>query len=281
MDELPPNVEWQRMTGNRIYDDTEVATIYEQDYTNSYGVGGWMMFEFVEWATDPAKIATSQQDAIDNPSKYPYNTSSSGNQALGTAVFRDLNGDRQIDILDTAPNSFTMIPELIPALHLNLGWKGIDIRVVVNGYLNRSVFLSPAMAWSGWGNMGTQEVVNCWGYYTSDPNDPRNINAIYPRPTYSGYEPISSDRGSGTYKNDVWIRRGDFLSLRNVELGYSLPKSLLAKVNLTECRIYLSGYNLMYKSFDLPKDVDPEKPMSYLWHYPKTRTFSVGVKMGF
>ena len=281
MDELPPNVEWQRKTGNRIYDDTEVATIYEQDYTNSYGVGGWNMFEFVQWASDPAKIATSQQDAIDNPEKYPYNTSSSGNQPLGTAVFRDLNGDRQIDILDVAPNSFTMIPELIPSLHLDLGWKGIDIRVVVNGYLNRSVFLSPAMAWSGWGNMGTQEVVNVWGYYNSDPNDPRNINALYPRPTYSGYEPISSDRGSGTYKNDVWIRRGDFLSLRNAELGYSLPKSLIARVNITSCRIYLSGYNLMYKSFDLPKDVDPEKPMSYLWHYPKTRTFSVGVKMGF
>ena len=281
MDELPPNVEWQRKTGNRIYDDTEVATIYEQDYTNSYGVGGWLMFEFVQWASDPSKIATSQQDAIDNPEKYPYNTSSSGNQPLGTAVFRDLNGDRQIDVLDMAPNSFTMIPELIPALHLDLGWKGFDIRVVLNGYLNRSVFLSPAMAWSGWGNMGTQEVVNVWGYYTSDPTDPRNINAKWPRPTYSGYEPISSDRGSGTYKNDVWIRRGDFLSLRNMEVGYSLPKSLLAKVNLTECRIYLSGYNLMYKSFDLPKDVDPEKPMSYLWHYPKTSTFSVGVKLGF
>ena len=39
----------------------------------------------------------------------------------------------------------------------------------MDAYLNRSVFLSPAMAWSGWGNMGTQEVVNVWGYYTSDP----------------------------------------------------------------------------------------------------------------
>jgi TonB-linked SusC/RagA family outer membrane protein len=281
MDELPPNVEWQRKTGRRIYDDTEVATLYEQAYTGNYGLGGWNVFRFVKWADDATKIASSKQDAIDNPEKYPYNTASSGAQKLGTAVFEDLNGDRQIDILDRTPDTYGMIPELVPSINLTIGWKGFDARVVVDGYLNRSVFLSPAMAWSGWGNMGTQEVVNVWGYYTSDPLDPRNVNAKYPRPTYSGYEPIGSDRGSGTYKNDVWIRRGDFFSLRNVEFGYSLPKSLIARVNVSECRIYLSGYNLMYKSFDLPDDVDPEKPMSYLWWYPKTSSFSVGVKIGF
>ncbi|MBP8960165.1 MAG: SusC/RagA family TonB-linked outer membrane protein [Bacteroidales bacterium] len=281
MDELEPDVEWQRKTGKRIYDDTEVATIYEQAWTNHYGVGGWNMFRFVQWASDPAKIATSKEDAIANPEKYPYNTASSGGQKLGTPVFEDLNGDRQIDVLDKAPDSFTMIPELLPSINITLGWKGFDARIVVDGYLNRSVFLSPAMAWSGWGNMGTQEVVHVWGYYNSDPNDPRNVNAKYPRPTYSGYEPIGSDRGSGTYKNDIWIRRGDYLSLRNVEFGYSLPKSLIARVDITECRIYLSGYNLMYKSFDLPKDVDPEKPMSYVWWYPKTKSFSLGIRIGF
>ena len=281
MDELPPNVEWQRQTGKRIYDNTEVATLYEQAYSNTYGLGGWNVYKFVQWANDPAKIATSQQDAIDNPEKYPYNTASSGNQSLGTAVFKDLNGDRQIDVLDMIPETYTMIPELIPSINLTIGWRGFDVRLLVDAYLNRSVFLSPAMAWSGWGNMGTQEVVNVWGYYTSDPNDPRNVNAKWPRPTYSGYEPVSSDRGSGTYKNDVWIKRGDFFSLRNVEFGYSLPKALIAKANISECRFYFSGYNLMYYAKNLPKDVDPEKPMSYLWWYPKTKSYSLGIRLSF
>jgi TonB-linked SusC/RagA family outer membrane protein len=282
MQELTPNVEWQRRTGKRIYDESDVATIYEQAFSGTNHLGGWNVFRFVQWADDAAKIASSRQDAIDNPDKYPYNSASSGKQALGTAVFEDLNGDRQIDVLDKAPDTYTMLPELLPILNLSLGYKGFDIRVVFNGYLNRSVFLSPAMAWSGWGNMGTQEIVNTWGYYSLDPADPRNVNALYPRPTYSGYEPVSSDRGSGTYKNDVWIVRGDYWSLRDVEIGYSFPKSLLAKVNMSECRIYLSGYNVKYFSNkDLPKDVDPEKPMSYLWWYPKTRTFSVGIRLGF
>ena len=128
--------------------------------------------------------------------------------------------------------------------------------------------------------MGTHEVTKAWGYYNDDPTDARNINALYPRPTYGGFNAIDSDRGSGTYQNDVWVKNGDFLSLRNLEVGYSLPKKLIAKINMTQCRIYFSGYNLHSWS-DLPDDVDPEKPMSYCWWYPKTKTFSVGVNIGF
>ena len=278
MDELEPNVPWQRKTGNRIFDYTSVAELYEGSFTNS--IGGWNMYKFVKWASDPDLVATSHQDAIDNPEKYPYHTASGTGQPLGTAVFEDLDGDRKIDSNDMIPDGYTVIPELIPSLNLGFEWKGFDARVMLTAYLNRSVFLSPSIGFSGWSNMGTHEVTNVWGYYNDDPTDPRNINAKYPRPTYSGYNTIDSDRGSGTYHNDIWIRNGNFLSLRNVEVGYSLPRKLISKVNMTECRIYFSGYNLHTFS-DLPDNVDPEKPMSYVWWYPKTRSFSLGVKIGF
>ena len=278
MDETEPNVEWQRKTGRRIYDGTEVADLYEIPFNNT--VGGWNIYKFVQWASDPSKIATSQQDAIDHPEKYPYHTASSGNQALGTAVFKDVNGDRQIDSNDMVPDSYTIIPELIPSLNIGIEWKGFDARAVFTAYLNRSVFLSPAISFSGWSNMGTHEVTKAWGYYTDNPADPRNVNATYPRPLYSGWSAVDSERSTGTYKNDIWVRNGNYLSLRNIEIGYSLPKQLIAKVSLTKCRFYFSGYNLCNWS-DLPKDVDSEKPMSYCWWYPKTRSFSFGVNIGF
>lgn len=278
MDELDPNVEWQRKTGNRIFDYTPVAELYEMAFTNS--IGGWNIYKFEQWASDPAKVATSHQDAIDNPDKYPYHSASGTGQKLGTAVFKDMDGDRKIDSNDMAPDGFTLIPELLPSLNVGFEWRGFDARMVLTAYLNRSVFLSPAISFSGWSNMGTHEVTKAWGYYNDDPNDPRNINALYPRPTYGGYNAIDSDRGSGTYQNDIWIRSGDFLSLRNVEVGYSLPKSLIAKVNMTECRIYFTGYNLLTIS-DLPDGADPEKPMSFVWWYPKTRSFSMGLRLGF
>jgi TonB-linked SusC/RagA family outer membrane protein len=278
MDETEPNVEWQRKTGNRIYDYTSVQGLYESSFNN--GVGGWNRYKFVQWASDPALIATSQEDAIAHPEKYPYNTASSGAQQLGTAVFKDLNGDRQIDSNDMVPDTYTIIPELIPTLNLGFEYKGFDARVVLTAYLNRDVFLSPAISFSGWSNMGTHEVTKSWGYYTDDPTDPRNINAAYPRATYGGFQAVDSDRSTGTYMNDIWIVNGNFLSLKNIEIGYSLPKRLIAKASLTKCRFYFSGYNLTTWS-SLPDGVDPEKPMSYCWWYPKTRTFTFGVNLGF
>ena len=279
MDETEPDVEWQRKTGNRIYDDTSVAQLYEQSFNG--GLGGWNIYKFDQWATDPNLIATSQQDAIDNPQKYPYNTAAGSSlQQLGTAVFKDLNGDRQIDKNDMTPDSYTILPDLIPTLTLGFEYKGFDFATTLTAYLNRDVFLSPAVGWSGWGNMGTHEVVNCWGYYTDDPLDPRNINAKYPRPLYGGYNNIDSNRDTGTYKNDIWIQSGDYLSLRNIEVGYSLPAQLIAKAGMTKCRFYFTGYNLFNWS-GLPDDCDPEKPMGYVWWYPKTRSFTFGVNIGF
>ncbi|WP_297328129.1 TonB-dependent receptor [uncultured Bacteroides sp.] len=278
MDETEPNVEWQRKTGNRIYDYTSVAGLYENTFNN--GVGGWNRYKFIQWANDANLIATSQQDAIDHPEKYPYNAASNGAQKLGTAIFKDLNGDRQIDSNDMIPDTYTIIPELIPTINLGFEWKGFDARAVFTAYLNRDVFLSPAVAWSGWGNQGTHEVVKTWGYYTDNPLDSRNMNATYPRPTYGSYNAIDSDRDTGTYQNDIWIVNGNFLSLRNVEVGYSLPKRFIAKANLTNCRLYFSGYNLCTWS-NVPDGCDPEKPMSYVWWYPKTRTFTFGINIGF
>ncbi len=278
MDETEPNVEWQRKTGNRIYDYTSVASLYEGAFNN--GVGGWNRYKFVQWASDANLIATSKEDAIAHPEKYPYHSASNGNQPLGTAVFKDLNGDRVIDENDMIPDTYTIIPELIPTVNVGFEYKGFDARAVFTAYLNRDVFLSPAVAWSGWGNMGTHEVVNVWGYYTDDPTDPRNVNAKYSRPTYGSYNAIDSDRSTGTYQNDIWIVNGNFLSLRNIEVGYSLPKRLIAKANLTKCRLYFNGYNL-YTWSNVPKGLDPEKPMSYCWWYPKTRTFTFGINVGF
>lgn len=278
MDEVEPNVPWQRKTGERIRESTSVQDLYEIPFNQT--VGGWNIYKFEKWANDPDLIASSHEDAIIHPEKYPYHSASSGNQSLGTAVFKDINGDRLIDVNDMISDTYTIIPELIPAVHFGIAFKGIDARVVLNAYMRRSVFLSPAIGWSGWGNMGTHEVVHTWGYYNDDPADPRNINAKYSRPVYGGYNPIDSERGTGTYQNDIWIKNGNYLSLRNIEIGYSLPKKLIAKANMTNCRIYFSGYNL-YNWSNLPDDVDPEKPMSYVWWYPKTRSFSFGVNIGF
>lgn len=256
MDELTPDYAYQARTGNRI--DQSQLLIWKQ------------------WASNPDLIPESYEDAVANPQKYPWNAA--GKYKLGNAVFQDTNGDRKIDSYDKVPTGYTNIPELIPTIRLGFSWKGFDARAVLTAYLNRTVPCRENMDYGfGWGGTSTHEITNTWGYYTDDPTDPRNINAKYPRLSTSFSD---LDRNYPYNESTIWVVNGDFLSLRNVEIGYSLPARLISKVNMTKCRLYFSGYNLCNWSH-LPKGFDPENPTNYIWAYPKTRSFTFGVNIGF
>ncbi len=256
MDELTPDYAYMAKTGNPIDQGHELI--------------------FKQWVSDPNLIPTSYEDATAHPEKYPWHAA--GKYKLGNAVFQDTNGDRKIDTYDKVPYGYTNIPELIPTIRLGFEWKGFDARVVLTAYLNRTVGCRENMDYGfGWGGTSTHEVTKTWGYYTDDPIDPRNINAKYPRLSTS-FSDI--DRNYPYNESTIWVVNGDFLSLRNVEIGYSLPQRLISKINMTKCRLYFSGYNL-YNWSHLPKGFDPENPTNYIWAYPKTHSFTFGVNIGF
>lgn len=263
MDEITPAYDYQSKTGRHIpYQDVRVTS------------DGTLRYEWVQWASDESLIATSHQDAIDNPDKYPYQ----GNIKLGNAIFVDANGDRVIDDFDKVYYKYTRIPELTPSIKLGLAWKGFDGRVVLTAYLNRTVECRENMDYAGgWGGTSTHEVVNTWGYFTDDPTDPRNINAKYPRLSGSFSD---NDRNYPRNASSIWLQNGNFFSFRNIEVGYSLPKKFIAKAFMTQCRFYFSGYNLFTWSH-FENGFDPENPLNYLWSYPKTKSFSFGVNVGF
>ena len=262
MDEIAKQESYQTITGAKI------------GYGALTSTDSWLRFKKVTWASEQDKIATSHQDAIDNPEKYPYQ----GNISLGNAIFQDTNGDRIIDANDKIHYDYTCIPELIPTLRVGASWKGFDARVVLTAYLNRTVECRENMDYAGgWGGSSTHEVTKTWGYYTDDPTDPRNINAKYPRlsTTFS-----DNDRNYPRNTSDIWLQNGNFLSLRNIEVDDSLPLKMISKAHVTKCRFYFSGYNLYtWSHFD--NGFDPESPLNYLWSYPKTKSFSFGVNIGF
>lgn len=254
MDETTPEEPYQYQTGQRI--DRPQVLIWKK------------------WASDESLIPTSAADALANPDKYPY---VSGTK-LGNAVYVDQNGDGMIDTGDNVPYGYTNIPEIIPTFRIGFEWKGFDARAILTAYLNRTVACRENMDYGfGWGGTSTHEVTKTWGYYNDDPTDPRNINALYPRlsTTFSDV-----DRNYPYNTTSVWYRNGNFMSLRNVEVGYSLPSKMIARYNMTKCRFYFSGYNLKnWSHFD--NGFDPENPTNYLWAYPKTKSFSMGVNIGF
>ena len=266
MDELTPDHPYQARTGQRV--------------------NQWFMFLLDQWASDPNKIPESHEQVVADRALpadqqvgyYPYHAA--GKYKLGNAVFKDINNDGKIDSYDMVPSGYanTKIPELIPSIRVGFEAFGFDARVVFTGYLNRTVECRENMDYAiGWGGATSHEVTKTWGYYTDDPTDPRNISAEYPRLSTS-FSDI--DRNYPYNQSDIWLRNGNFWSLRNIEIGYSLPKQLIAKLYMTKCRVYFSAYNIKTWSH-FENGFDPENPTNYIWAYPKTRSFSFGVNVQF
>ncbi len=256
IDEINPLEPYQRRTGRHIPYNNEDGLYYIKD----------------KWASDAALISSSQAEASANAGKYPYQ----GNVKLGNAIFVDQNKDGQITTNDRIPYGYTRVPEMVPSLSFGGDWKGFDVRIMLTAFLNRTVELRENMDYAfGWGGATTHEVTRTWGYFTDDPADARNVAALYPRlsTTFS-----DNDRNYPRNQSNIWFRNGNFLSLRNVEVGYSLPAKLISKINLSQCRFYARGYNL-YNWSDFSNGFDPESPLNYLWAYPKTRSFSFGINI--
>ena len=67
--------------------------------------------------------------------------------------------------------------------------------------------------------------------------------------------------------------------MKNLQFGYTFPKSLLSKCGIQRLRVYFSGENLA-EIHNTPGGWDPEENGSY-WNYPFTRNYSIGLNLTF
>lgn len=248
---------------NKIVEMDEIKPLYDYQALTGTKIGQNMVYIFEKWFQSYEEIANS-----------PYQGTG---LKPGNAKFVDLNNDGVIDQYDMKPYGYSYIPEIVIGGKAAFEWKGFEARIMLVGQLNRSVYLRENVDHGFfWNGCSTHEVVYTWGYFTDDPYDPRNVNAKYPRLSTKG---SPNDRDYPRNQSTIWLKNGNFVSIKNIEIGYSLPKKLISKAYLSKARIYLSGYNLY--TFDHIKFLDPESPMNFIWQYPKTRTFSIGLNIGF
>jgi len=87
-------------------------------------------------------------------------------------------------------------------------------------------------------------------------------------------------------KVDWAVEDGSFLRINNISLGYSLPKKLINKANISKFRLYVTAYNpfifTKYTGYD--PEVDSRGPLSPgvdLSSYPKNRSFIFGLNLAF
>jgi hypothetical protein len=97
----------------------------------------------------------------------------------------------------------------------------------------------------------------------------------------SSEHPRIANRGDQYYSgnNTYWLRDADYIRLKNMELGYTLPARLTSKAGMSSLRVYVSGLNLL--TFDKMKVYDPETDNTNGQYYPQSRIVSGGLSVAF
>ncbi len=172
-----------------------------------------------------------------------------------------VNNDKRIDSEDFKAIGYTDVPECTLGLHAGLTYKGFDFDVLFQGALNRSVYWSGSY-FEAFQNDGqiSSIALNRW---TEDTKS----TATYPR--------LSASNNLNNYQSSsFWQKNGDFLKLRSLEIGYTIPKNLTRKIKIEGVRVFMNGTNLF--SLDhMDGFTDPET----MTGYPAMRTVSLGLSV--
>ena len=81
--------------------------------------------------------------------------------------------------------------------------------------------------------------------------------------------------GSSTF----FLHNASFVRLKNIEFGYTIPKSVMSRIGFNSCRFYVSGFNVLTWAKEV-KWSDPEVSGNYL-SYPQQRVLNLGARIQF
>ncbi len=192
---------------------------------------------------------------------YPHVTGAK----LGDLKFEDYNGDGKITADDQVRTDLGNIPQLTYGINLNAGWKNFDFSAVLAGQSRVNQYVL--------GEAGT--VGNFYSSWADNRWSPANPNGTFPRVD----ERASASISGGQYRNDFWLNNTAFLRLKNIELGYTLPTSLLSKAKIQSVRFYTNAFNVF--TVTKVKDYDPEGNSESGQFYPQQRIINLGASIKF
>lgn len=245
-------------------------------YTNPTGLhttwyAGKKMGEI--WGYETYGLFQSEEEIASAPSQSKI----SSKWYPGDVRYVDQNGDNVIDwgtnTLDN-PGDKKIIGNNTPrysfGLNLKADYKGWDFGVFFQGVGKRDAWISSNIFWGLQGGQWQSCVLTTHlDRWTED-----NPNGYFPR----YYLNTNGDKNMQTQTG--YLQNAAYVRLKNMQLGYSFPKSLLHKIDFERLRVFVSVDNLATIS-SMPASIDPEFSASDGKVYPLQRTWSVGLNVSF
>jgi TonB-linked SusC/RagA family outer membrane protein len=212
------------------------------------------------------RLFIDQEDILNSPEQFNGLSSNENAYLPGDIKYKDLNGDGKISELDKAPIGDPFVPEIVYGFGASMGYKNIDFSFFFQGAAKSSFFIQPTNIAPFINERNALNIIsdNHWSENNPDPY------AFWPR---LSTEEVNNNNQDSTW----WLRDGDFLRLKSIELGYTLPEQWLKIKNL-RTRFYASGLNLFTISkFNL---WDNEMGGNGLG-YPPQRVMNLGLQINF
>jgi TonB-linked SusC/RagA family outer membrane protein len=240
------------------------------------------------WGMETAGLFQSE-DEVNNwalDQSYLY----SGSWAPGDLKYVDQNGDDIINIGDNTkdnPGDRKVIGNSTPrfqfGLNANASWKGFDFSFLIQGVAKRDLDLRGLGTFRGPSNGQLhanvyKEHLDYWRDETSPLG--ANPDAYFPAPyvVFTG-----QNNKNYLYPTTRFLQNGAYVRLKNVQMGYTIPKRITEKANISNARIYLSGENLL--TITNLMIYDPEafngRQDRVGDQYPLSRAFSLGLDINF
>lgn len=182
----------------------------------------------------------------------------------GDIIFEDYNEDGVIDGNDRVRQHKSRTPVFTGGVTVDLAYKGFDLSILFQGAVG-GVFYQETES-GEFGNFLKSFYDNRW--------TEENPDAVFPR-TYN-----RSNEYWVNQQNTFWLHKTDYIRLKNIELGYTLPKTITNPCKIERLRFYMSGFNLLTISPDM-KDYDPENTSGRGYNHPLNKVFNVGVNLTF
>lgn len=251
---------------NKIVYKAEAANPYYWQNSTGYAIGQYKGLISDGFFNTPEELANR-----------PYNTFSSNKNMLGDIRYKDINGDGKIDEKDRVPIGYSNLPEYAFNLKFDMSFKGFDFSILFNGTAHGSFYLNSGYDYMFFKQSGTPWTWQAEGRWT--PEKVANGAPItYPRAQIDV-------AGSNFVTSDFWLRSSDFIKLKNLEIGYSIPTTLLksANIGISSVRIYANGNNVYtFKNALTKYGFDPESAdPNTAYVFPFTRAFVFGANIVF
>ncbi|MBR1574316.1 MAG: TonB-dependent receptor [Bacteroidales bacterium] len=225
------------------------------------------------------------QEEIDNSPTIPGNK-----PRVGDIKYVDRNGDGKITYdQDMGYVGSSVFPKFEGGINFDAAWKGFDFVMRWTYGLGRTIALTGVYSMEG--SAGIQDNTAFTKPFYHDGNSPLfllenslqidadgkilNPDARFPRLT------VDAPNTNNAYSSTWWYENGDYIRLKNIQLGYSLPKKWMKAIGMQSCRVFVEGTNLLTFSHVTKYNIDPEMPSVNNGYYPQQRLMGFGIDLKF